>query len=212
MNIGILGSGSVGKTLGKALVGLGHRVSIGTRNPAALDGWKQEVGESALVDSGERAAAWADLIVLATVGRAAEEVVLTAGVSNFEGKIVIDTTDPLDFSSGKPGLFVGTTDSLGERIQRLLPGARVVKALNTVAAAVMVDPSLTRGEPDLWMAGNDAGAKGQVEELLSGFGWKSVVDLGGIENARWLEALSLLWVVYNHNTNNWLHAFRLIGK
>ncbi len=185
----------MGRTLGRALAGLGHTICLGTRNPAALAEWRETAGADASVDGVRQTVAWANLIFLATPGRVVEEVVKGAGTENFSGKVVVDATDPLDFSSGRPGLFVGTTDSLGERIQRLLPKAHVVKAFNTVAAAVMVEPSLTGGEPDLMIAGNHQEAKEQVVQLARGFGWKNIIDFGGIENARWLEALSLLWVV-----------------
>src|SRR4029078_715270 len=124
----------------------------------------------------------------------------------FDGKVLLDASDPLDFSSGGPGLFVGTNDSLGERIQRLVPRARVVKGLNIVAADVMVDPTLTGGDPDMFIAGDDDNAKQTVAALLAEFGWP-VVDLGGIESARWLEAISLAWVVYSHRTGKTHHAF-----
>jgi predicted dinucleotide-binding enzyme len=108
-------------------------------------------------------------------------------------------------------MFVGTTDSLGERVQRWLPDARVVKALNTVFAAVMIEPALSGGEPDMFIAGNDPTAEQRVGTLLREFGW-SVIDIGDIENARWLEAMSLLWVVYHHQTGALNHAFKLLGK
>ncbi len=212
MRIGILGSGTVGKTLGEALARLGHTICLGTRRPVDLANWQESVGIDVAVSGVENAAVGADLIILATSGTAVETVIEAAGLRNFKGKVVLDVTDPLDFSSGKPGLFVGTTDSLGERIQRLIPEAQVVKAFNTVAALVMVNPSLTGGEPDFLIAGNDETAKERVIELARGLGWRSIVDLGGIENARWLEALSLLWVVYNHNTGSWLHAFQILRK
>ena len=123
---------------------------------------------------------------------------------------MLDASDPLD-SSGPPGLFVGTTDSLSERIQRLVPQAYVVKGLNTVAADVMINPSLSGGEPDMFIAGNSKVAKQSVTILLEEFGWP-VIDLGGIESARWLEALSLAWVVYSHRTGKTHHAFKLVGK
>ena len=156
-------------------------------------------------------AEFADLVVLSVIGTAAEEVIRLAGVDHFTGKIVLDASDPLDFSSGRPGLFVGTTDSLGERIQRMIPQAFVVKGLNTVLADVMINPSLTGGEPDMFIAGNSEEAKQTVTTLLAEFGWP-VVDLGGIESARWLEALSLVWVVYSHRTGKTHHAFKLVGK
>src|ERR671917_1778052 len=152
-----------------------------------------------------------ELLILSVLGRAAEDVVRSAGVENLGQKVLIDASDPLDFSNGRPGLFVGTVDSLGERIQRLVPSVRVVKALNIVLADVMIDPGLSGGSPDMFIAGNDDAAKQMVTELLGRFGWP-VIDLGGIENARWLEALSLLWVVYSHRTGKTHHAFKLEGK
>jgi predicted dinucleotide-binding enzyme len=211
MRIGILGSGSVGQTLGRGFARLGHAVRLGTRNTAKLADWQRELGASASVSSMSECAAWAEAIVLCVHGSAVEEVLASAGVESFAGKVVLDTCDPLDFSAGCPGLFVGTNDSLGERVQRQLPRARVVKALNTVLAAVMIDPGLTGGEPDMFMAGDDPLAKHVVRSWLEAFGWP-VIDLGDLRNARWLEALSLLWVVYAHKTGRTHHAFKLVGK
>src|SRR5688572_19504073 len=211
MRIGILGSGSAGQTLGRALAARGHEVCIGTRDPDRLAAWRAEFPALAAADTREACVAWAELVILSVRGSAAEEVIRAAGPQRFAGKVVIDASDPLDFSTGRPGLFVGTTDSLGERVQRWLPEARVVKALNTVLAAVMVDPKLSGGEPDMFMAGNDTAAKQLVRTLLEGFGW-SVIDIGDIQGARWLEALSLLWVLYSHQTGKVHHAFKLVGK
>jgi 8-hydroxy-5-deazaflavin:NADPH oxidoreductase len=211
MKIGILGSGYAGQTLGRAFVARGHEVRIGTRDPGKLGGWLEEVGASASAASVTECARWAELIIISILGSAVERVLGAAGPEHFAGKVVIDASDPLDFSSGRPGLFVGTTDSLGERVQRWLPEARVVKALNTVFAAVMVEPTLSGGAPDMFIAGNDPAAKDTTRELLVAFGW-SVIDLGDIQNARWLEALSLLWVVYHQRTGTLHHAFKLLGR
>ncbi len=209
LQIGILGSGDAGRTLALGFHGKGHHVRLGTRDPAKLQPWSRETGISVLKPV--EMARQSELVVVSVQGSAAIEAISGAGIENFAGKIVIDASDPLDFSSGNPGLFVGTTDSLGERVQRLLPDARVVKAFNTVAAPVMIDPSLSGGDPDMFIAGNDDAAKALVQTLLEDFGWP-VVDLGGIENARWLEALSLAWVVYSHKTGQTTHAFKLVGK
>ncbi|HVJ19630.1 MAG TPA: NADP oxidoreductase, partial [Polyangiaceae bacterium] len=119
-----------------------------------------------------------------------------AGAKNLEGKVLIDIANPLDFSKGMPPtLFSGNTDSLGEAAQRELPGTRVVKTLNTVNCNVMVDPSRVAGEHDMFVAGNDAGAKSQVSEILkTWFGWKSVIDLGDISAARGTESYLPLWI------------------
>lgn len=211
MRIAILGSGTAGQTLGKGLIKLGHQVVIGTRDPAKLNDWKKEAGANASVELPFEAMRQGKLIIISVLGSAAEFAIKNAGVENFSGKIVIDASDPLDFSSGKPGLFVGTTDSLGEQIQRLLPDSKVVKAFNTVLADVMINPSLSGVEPDMFIAGNDKTAKSVVTELLQDFGW-SVIDMGEIESSRWLEAISLAWVVYSHRTGKVHHAFKLVGK
>ena len=211
LRIGILGSGSAGRTLGNGFHSRGHEVMIGSRDPAKLQSWLAAAGPGARTGSFADAARFGELILLSVLGRAAEDMLRLAGLDSFDGKILLDASDPLDFSSGRPGLFVGTTDSLGERVQRLLPRARVVKGLNTVVAEVMVEPSLTGGEPDMFIAGNDDQAKATVTELLAEFGWP-VIDMGGIESARWLEALSLAWVVYSHRTGKTHHAFKLVGK
>jgi 8-hydroxy-5-deazaflavin:NADPH oxidoreductase len=189
----------------------GHEVRIGTRDPGKLEAWRAEVGPLASVTSGAECASWGEVLIVSVLGSAVEDVLRAAGVEHFAGKVVIDASDPLDFSSGRPGLFVGTTDSLGERVQRLLPEARVVKALQQVFAPVMIEPSLSGGDPDMFIAGNDAGAKQQVRTLLEAFGWP-VLDIGDIQGARWIEALSFLWLVYHKQTGKLHHAFKLIGK
>jgi predicted dinucleotide-binding enzyme len=209
--IGVLGSGSAGRTLAAAFASRGYPTMIGSREPGKLADWVLESGTSARPGTFAETAAFAEIAILSVLGSAAGDVLGLAGADNLAGKILIDASDPLDFSSGSPGLFVGTTDSLGERNQRQLPGTRVVKALNTVLADVMVNPALSGGEPDMFIAGDDAEAKAEVTRLLAMFGWP-VIDMGGIESARWLEALSLAWVVYSHRTGKTHHAFKLVGK
>jgi predicted dinucleotide-binding enzyme len=147
-------------------------------------------------------------VVLAVRGDAAVQVVsgLTA---ELDGKILVDATNPLDTSTTPPGLFVGTTDSLGEQVQRAVPGARVVKAYNTVGNALMVDPDLPGGPPTMFVAGNDPEAKAAVTQLLEETGWE-VADLGGIEASRWLEAMCMAWVSYGFTHGGWGHAFKLL--
>ena len=176
-----------------------------------MHGWLRDAGPRGQVGTFAETAQFGELVILSVNGRAAEDVIRLAGVENLAGKIVLDASDPLDFSFGRPGLFVGTSDSLGERIQRLIPDAYVVKGLNTVVAEVMINPRLSGGEPDMFIAGNSDEAKQTVISLLGEFGWP-VIDMGGIESARWLEALSLAWVVYSHRTGKTHHAFKLVGK
>lgn len=211
LKIGILGSGSAGRTLANGFLDHAHRVMIGSRTPDKLRDWLRQAGREAQVGTFAQAAQFGELIILSVNGRAAEDVIRLANLENFAGKIVLDASDPLDFSSGRPGLFVGTTDSLGERVQRLISNAYVVKGLNIVQADVMINPTLTGGEPDMFIAGDSDEAKQIVTNLLEEFGWP-VIDMGGIESARWLEALSLAWVVHSHRTGKTHHAFKLIGK
>ncbi len=199
MRIGILGSGAVGPALARGYARHGHEVRIGTRQ-ADVDGLP--------VGSPQAVAAQAELVVLAVRGNAAVQVV--AGLTaELDGKVLVDTTNPLDTSSATPGLFVGTTDSLGEQVQRVVPGARVVKAYNSVGNALMVDPDLPGGPPTMFVAGNDPAAKATVTALLEQTGW-DVADLGGIEASRWLEAMCMAWVAYGLTTGGWGHAFKLL--
>jgi predicted dinucleotide-binding enzyme len=211
LNIGVLGSGSAGRTLATGFLGHGYPVMIGSRDPSKFQDWLQHAGPQARIGTFAETAEFGDLVVLSVNGRAAEDVIRLAGIASLNGKIVLDASFPLDFSSGRPELFVGTRDSLGERIQRLIPNAYVVKGLNIVQADVMINPSLTGGEPDMLIAGDSDEAKRTVTGLLREFGWP-VIDMGGIESARWLEAISLAWVVYSHRTGKTHHAFKLVGK
>jgi predicted dinucleotide-binding enzyme len=211
LKIGILGSGPAGRTLATGFLARDHAIMIGSRTPAKRQEWVEETGQNAQAGTFAETAQFGDLVVLSVNGRAAEDVIMLAGIDSLRGKIVLDASDPLDFSSGRPGLFVGTTDSLGESIQRLIPNSYVVKGLNIVQADVMINPSLTGGEPDMFIAGDSDEAKQTVTKLLEEFGWP-VIDMGGIESARWLEALSLAWVVYSHRTGKTHHAFKLVGK
>jgi 8-hydroxy-5-deazaflavin:NADPH oxidoreductase len=199
MEIGILGSGVVGRALAAGYARHGHGVRIGTRQ-AQVEG--VPAAPPAEVVRG------ADLVVLAVNGHVAVDLVRSVA-AELEGKVLVDATNPLEPSEGGMGLFVGTTDSLGEQIQRAVPGARVVKAYNTVGNALMVDPELPGGPPTMFLAGDDADAKALVVALLEETGW-DVADLGGIAASRWLEAMCMAWVAYGARTGTWTHAFRLL--
>jgi predicted dinucleotide-binding enzyme len=199
MRIGILGSGVVGSALARGYARHGHDVRIGTRQPH-VDGLP--------VGAPREVAGEAELVILAVRGSASVDVV-SGLAAELEGKVLVDATNPLDTSTAPPGLFVGTTDSLGEQVQRAVPGARVVKAYNTVGNALMVDPDLPGGPPTMFVAGNDADAKTTVSEMLRATGW-DVADLGGIEASRWLEAMCMAWVLYGVTSGGWGHAFRLL--
>jgi 8-hydroxy-5-deazaflavin:NADPH oxidoreductase len=199
MKIGILGSGMVGQALARGYARHGHDVLIGTR--------KSEV-EGLPVGSPDEAVADADLVVLGVAGRASVE--LTGSLAHrLAGKILVDATNPLDFSTGAPQLFVGFEDSLGEQVQKAAPEARVVKAYNTVGNTLFVDPELPGGPPTMFIAGNDDDAKATVTRLLEDTGWE-VADLGGIEASRWLEAMCMAWVTYGARTGTWNHAWKLL--
>jgi predicted dinucleotide-binding enzyme len=198
MKIAVLGTGVVGTTIGTKLVELGHDVRMGSRSEKneKAAAWAGKAGGAASHDTFASAAAHGEIVFNCTVGTAALDAVTAAGGANLDGKILIDLSNPLVFAPGTPPalLFPGN-DSLGERIQRAFPRARVVKALNTITASVMVDPGRVAGDHDVFMGGNDSAAKAQVSEILTAwFGWKRVIDLGDITAARGMEAYVLFWV------------------
>jgi predicted dinucleotide-binding enzyme len=199
VRIAVLGSGQVGQALARGHRRHGHDVVIGTRQPSLDD---LDVAPPPEAVDG------ADLVVLAVRGDAAVELVSSLATA-LDGTVLVDATNPLDFSGAAPALFVGTSDSLGERVQRAAPGARVVKAYNTVGNPLMVDPAVPGGPPTMFIAGNDSDAKALVTGLLRDTGW-DVANLGGIPASRWLEAMCMAWVAYGATSGTWDHAFRLL--
>ena len=199
MKIAVLGTGSVGRTIGTKLVELGHEVTMGSRsatNEHAAE-WVGSAGSGASQGTFADAAASGELVFNCTAGTVSLEVLRAAGEEHISGKVLVDVSNPLDFSQGMPPtLSVCNDDSVGEQIQRAFPEARVVKALNTVNAGVMVDPASVPGEHDMFMSGNDDGAKAQVSELLQSFGWPAerIVDLGDLTAARAQEMYLPLWL------------------
>lgn len=207
--IGILGSGAVGRALGRGLARRGWDVKLGTRSPEKLQEWLDEVDGTASVGSFAEAAAYGDIVVLAVLGSAAEDVLDEAERGNFAGKLVLDATNPLDFSGGMPPhLLFGGTDSLGERIQARLPDASVVKCFNTVSNEQMVDPKFEEGTPQMMICGDDANAKERTDSILVELGWPGAMDVGDIRSARYLEALVPLWVRVGTVLDTWMHAFK----
>ena len=192
--VGVLGSGEVGRCLAAGFRSRGHNVMIGSRNADKPELREWRSGDGAGIEPGTFAqtAAHGELLVLAVLGNAAEEAISDAGHENFSGKVVIDTMNPLDFSGGlPPKLSITGEDSVGERVQRALPDARIVKAFNTIGNAYFVDPSFTEGQPTMLIAGDDEAAKRTVGDVLADFGWSDVVDIGGIEGSRELEAICI---------------------
>jgi predicted dinucleotide-binding enzyme len=199
MKIGVLGTGLVGQTIATKLVSLGHDVKMGSRDPKneKAAAWAAKSGDRASHGSFADAAAYGELVFVCTNGMGTVAAVRSARPENFAGKVVVDVSNPLDFSKGMPpSLFVGNTDSLGEQVQRELPDAKVVKTLNTVNCNLMVDAGrVAGGDHTIFVSGNDAGAKARVTEILKGwFGWKDVFDLGDITTARGTEGYLHLWV------------------
>ena len=198
MKIGVLGTGMVGKAIGSKLVQLGHSVKMGSRtstNEKAAE-WVKANGSNASQGTFAEVASFGEILFNCTSGMAALEALKLAGASNMNGKILIDVSNPLDFSKGMPpSLSVCNTDSLGEQIQRAFPQVKVVKSLNTLNCNLMVNPDLLPGSHDIFVSGNDPAAKAKVTEILKGgFGWKSVIDLGDITTARGTEMILPLWV------------------
>jgi len=204
MQIGILGTGIVGQTLGLRLVQLGHHVKLGTRDPSQLDepkgrgsdartlhDWLALTGSQASVGTFRDAAAYGELVINALSGAVSLEVLHTVGEENLNGKTLIDVSTPIDFSRGFPlTLFVKDTDSLGEILQRAFPNVRVVKTLNTMTAALMVNPQVVgNGNHTVFLSGNDTQAKAQAADVLREFGWQDILDLGDISTARGTEMM-----------------------
>jgi len=215
MKIGILGTGDVGKRLGTGFISIGHEVKIGSRDPESekVKSWIAANGKKASGGTFAEAAQFGEVVVLATLWSGTENALKLAGAENFKGKTVIDATNPLVFhESGPPSLALGHTDSGGEQVQRWLPGANVVKAFNIVGNAQFVHPQFGQcGPPDMFFCGNDEAAKKQVDGFLKQFGW-STMDIGGIEGARLLEPMCILWVLYGVRSGAWDNAFKMLRK
>jgi 8-hydroxy-5-deazaflavin:NADPH oxidoreductase len=196
MNIGVLGSGVTAQTIGSKLVQLGHEVMLGSREEAKPSSvvWAKDAGQHALYGTFQNAAAFGEILFNCTLGMASLDDLNQAGAENMKGKILIDTSNPIDRSTGVWKLTVCNTDSLGEQIQRAFPETKVVKTLNTINANVMTEPAKLTEMTDLFVSGNDLDAKATVIRLLrEWFGWRHVIDLGDITTARGAEMYVLLW-------------------
>lgn len=216
MKIGILGSGDVGRKLADGFIELGHQIKIGSRDPnhSKITEWiDKHDKEKASSGTFAETASFGELIVLATLWEGTAVAIQLANSKNLANKIVIDVTNPLDFSKGMPPrLALGHTDSAGETVQRILPDSKVVKAFNIVGNPHMIHPDFPGGKPTMFICGNSEGAKKIVtDDILSKFGWETI-DIGGIEGSRLLEPIALLWILHYFRTGNGNHAFKLLQK
>ena len=197
MQIGVLGSGVTAQTIGSKLIQLGHEVMLGSREEANANAvaWaRDQGGQHALYGTFMNAAAFGEIIFNCTLGSGTLGALEQAGAENLKSKILIDTSNPLDRTTDQWSLTVCNNDSLGEQIQRAYPEARVVKTLNTVNANVMVDPAKLLERTHVFVSGDDIEAKATVVRILRDwFGWKEIIDLGGIETSRSVEMYVLLW-------------------
>jgi len=216
MKVGILGSGSVGKTLGLGFTTLGHEVMMGSREPERDDvtEWRKTTGGKGKSGTFTNAAIFGEIAILATAWSGTQNAIRIAKPENLAGKVVIDTTNPLDFSGpGKPPtLAVAGSDSAGERVQQWIPQGRVVKAFNHVGNTHMFRPQFPGGPPDMFIAGNDDAAKLEVGKVLEAFGWPKPIDLGGIAASRYIEPLAMVWILHYFQTGNGGHAFKLLRQ
>jgi predicted dinucleotide-binding enzyme len=215
MEIGVFGTGVVGNSIATKLVQLGYKVMMGSRTSAneKAVAWAKSNGKDATTGTFKDAASFGDIIFNCTKGDAALEIFKQAGIENFKNKIIIDLSNPLDFSKGMPPSLIPqytNTNSLGEEIQKLLPDAHVVKTLNIVNCEVMVDPKKSGGDPTMFVSGNKAQAKEKVKSLLNQFGWTDVIDLGDITTARGPEMLLPIWLRTFMATGNAYFAFKIM--
>jgi len=212
MKIGVIGSGVVAQTLGAGFLKHGHEVVLGTRDAAKLKDWTAK-NTKGRVEDVETAAKFGEVLVLAVKGSAAVDALRSAGLANLAGKVVIDTTNPIADLPPVNGVLRFTTnldESLFEQLQREFPGARLVKAFNSVGYAQMINPQFSGGKPTMFICGSDASAKKTVREILDEFGWETA-DMGAAEAARAIEPLCILWCIPGIARNDWsAHAFKLL--
>ena len=213
MKAGIIGSGIVGRVLASAFIAEGYKVMLGTRNISKEEVLKwQKENAGGLLGSFQETAQYGNIIVLAVSGLVVEDAILLAGKEHFIEKVVIDTTNPIAAvppDNGVLKFFTSLENSLMERIQNILPQAKVVKAFNSVGNAFMYKPAFPGGTPTMFICGNDDGAKQTVTDILTSFGWETE-DMGKAEAARAIEPLCILWCIPGFIRNQWTHAFKLI--
>lgn len=210
--VGVIGSGTVGRVLADGFLAHGYEVMCGTREPAKLEDWREAGGERASVGSTAEAARFGELVVLAVKGSAAEKAVADIGPENLAGKTVIDTTNPIADAPPDHGVlrfFTTLDESLMERLQRAAPEARFVKCFSSIGGALMVNPDLGGVKPTMFLCGDSEQAKGEVARVLEQFGHEPY-DMGGVQAARAIEPLCILWCIPGFLRGEWTHAFKLL--
>lgn len=212
MNIGIIGAGSVGKVLAKGWIDAGHSVKISSRDPMSesLFTWKEQMGPDCHIATFEEAASFGEVIVLAINWSGVETVLKQISTTALQDKVIIDLSNAVEFSETPQLALKGI--SAGELIQQWLPGSRVVKTLNMVGSATMVNPSFTEGRPVMYLCGNDEQAKSTVQQLLTSIGWQDVIDLGNISRSSLLESLMLTCLISEIRQQEFGSAFALLRK
>jgi predicted dinucleotide-binding enzyme len=212
--VGVLGSGVVGRVLADGFLKHGYEVKIGTRQPDALADWRRAGGDRASLGSTKEAAGFGDLVVLAVKGTAAEKAIADCGLENLAGKTVIDATNPIAEAPPDHGVlrfFTTLDESLMERLQRAAPQAHFVKCFSCVGNALMVNPDFGGARPTMFICGDSEEAKREVAAVLDQFGHEPC-DMGGVQAARAIEPLCILWCIPGFLRNEWTHAFKLLRK
>jgi 8-hydroxy-5-deazaflavin:NADPH oxidoreductase len=208
--VGVLGSGQVGQVLSDGFLKHGYEVMRGSRDPSKLAGWRVAAGSNAATGTFAEAARFGDIVALCVKGSAAEEAVGLCG-DGLNGKVVLDATNPLSDTPPVNGVLVfltGPNESLMERLQKRAPAAKFVKAFSSAGSSLFVDPQLP-AKPTMFICGNDAVAKDVTRTILDQFGWETE-DCGGVEGARAIEPLCILWCIPGFLRNDWVHAFKML--
>jgi len=212
--IGIIGSGTVGQTLGTGFLKYGYEVKIGSRDLTKLADWKSNAGKGGSIGSFAEAAEFGEIIVLATKGTAAIDALQLAGKAYLSDKTIIDTTNPIADTPPENGVlnfFTELNHSLMESLQNAFPGANFVKAFNSIGGSLMINPEFGNEKPTMFICGNSQNAKDEVAEICKLFGFETA-DMGAVEAARAIEPLCMLWCIPGFRENKWTHAFRLLKR